>query len=235
MGWKNVAKLAAEWADAKKTELLTSDQQTERQADARADRAEHDAREEAGTSMLEAVLPAYLSEQVTANRPENVAARQDAERRARLAGRGTARLELTVNGEEQGTLDVELAVERSVDEPYPDDPLSQPWLRLSLEAADPVPMGTTSLSMVSIAFPGFTGPGTYDLPQLYALGESGAIESWEPMDLFIAPDAEVGDTAWYWDTTDVGAVAVSEAGLSFDLAMVSAVSSVRATGIVTWG
>jgi hypothetical protein len=235
MGWKNVAKLAAEWADAKKTELLTADQRTERQAGARADLAERQAHDELGTSMLEAVLPAYLSEQVTANRPENVAARQDAERRERLAGRGTARVELRIAGEEHGTVEVDLPIDRTVDEPYADDPLSMPWLRVTLEAPDPVPLGTTSLSTISIAFPGFTGPGTYDLPQLYALGESGAIESWEPLDLYIAPDLEAGDTCWYWDATDVGAVAVSEAGLSFDLAMVSAVSSVRVTGIVTWG
>jgi hypothetical protein len=37
MGWKDMAKLASDWADAKKTELLTADKRTRENASANAE------------------------------------------------------------------------------------------------------------------------------------------------------------------------------------------------------
>ncbi len=94
MGWKDLAKLGKDWAEAKKDELLTGDEDAKADARARADAARDSAKGEVGTSFLENVLPPDLAKKVTEHRPENVAAReaeqavqQEAARRADLAGR----------------------------------------------------------------------------------------------------------------------------------------------------
>lgn len=234
MGWKNVARIAADWADAKKTELLTTDRRTREDAEWRAQESERHAQEEADTSALEAVLPDHLARHVTANRPENVRAREEAERWSRLAGQDTARLELSITGDEVGTLEAELPLDRSVEEADPDDAASTAWLHVALASPHPLPAGTTTVCLVSLAFPGFAGPGSYDLRELHALGEAGVLASWEPLDTCVSPDVEVGDTAWFWDSRDVGRVDVANDGLTFELAMVSAVNRVRVRGRISW-
>jgi hypothetical protein len=249
MGWKDLAKLGKDFVEAKKDELLTSDDEKKADARARADAAKAQAQGEVGTSFLENVLPPDLAKHVTAARPENVAAReaeravqQEAARRADLAGRATAQLQLTISGQEQGTLSVALPVERTEDDPdpqadpdYPDDPPPMPWLKVVLEAADPVPVGSTTLFALSLAVPGFRGaPGRYDILDLYERGQRGELESWDPFDLYLSPDAEAGDTQWYWDGTGPAYVDVAEGSIAFDLPMQSAASSIRATGTITW-
>jgi len=126
MGWKDLAKLGKDFVEAKKDELLTSDDDKKAEARARADAAKDGVTGEVGTSFLENVLPPDLAKHVTAARPENVAAReaekaahQEATRRLDLAGRATAQLQLTISGQEQGTLSVALPVERTEDDPTP--------------------------------------------------------------------------------------------------------------------
>ena len=250
MGWKDLAKLGKDWAEAKKDELLTSDEDAKADARARADAARDSAKGEVGTSFLENVLPPDLAKKVTEHRPENVAAReaeqavqQEAARRADLAGRATAQLELTITGAEQGSVSVALPVERTEDDPkpdpdYPDDPPPMPWLKVVVEAADPVPVGSTRLFVLSLAVPGYRGvPGRYDILDLYERGQRGELESWDPFDLYLSPDAEAGDTQWYWDGTGPAYIDVAdgpEGAVSFDLPMQSAMSSIRATGTISW-
>ena len=249
MGWKDLAKLGKDFVEAKKDELLTSDDDKKAEARARADAAKEGVTGEAGTSFLENVLPPDLAKHVTAARPENVAAReaekavqQEAARRADLARRATAQLHLTVTGEEQGTVFVALPADRTEDDPhprpdpdYPDEPPAMPWLKVVLEAADPVPVGSTTLFALSLAVPAFTGaPGRYDILDLYERGQRGEMESWDPFDLYLSPDAEAGDTQWYWDGTGPATIDVADGSIAFDLPMQSAVSSIRATGSITW-
>lgn len=136
---------------------------------------------EAGTRFLEEVLSPDLAKKVTEARPENVAARQEAERPTDLSGRPIAHPGPTVSGEEQGTLAVDLPFERTEDEAevdpdYPDEPPAMPWPKVLLEA---------------------------------------------------------GDTIWYWDSAGPGTIDVAASSVSFDLPMVSAVSTIRATGTIT--
>jgi hypothetical protein len=250
MGWKDLAKLGKDWAEAKKDELLTGDEDKKAEARARADSAREQVSGEVGTSFLENVLPPDLAKYVTAARPENVAAREaeqaaqdEQERRSDLATRPTAQLQLTVSGDEQGTVSVALPMQRTEDDPhpapdpdYPDQPPPMPWLKVVLEAADPVPVGSTTLFSLSLAVPDYHGAlGHYDLAELYRRGEAGEIESWEVFDLFLSPTRDAADTVWWYDVTQPGAIHVAERSLTFDLAMVSAANSIRAAGTVSWG
>jgi hypothetical protein len=249
MGWKDLAKLGKDWAEAKKDELLTNDEDKSAEARARADAAKEQMQGEVGTSFLENVLPPDLAKHVTAARPENVAAREaekaaerEARRRSDLAARPTATLQLTISGDEQGTVAVSLPLQRTEDDPsgapdpdYPDEPPPMPWLKVVLEAADPVPVGSTTLSTLSLAVPDFRGaPGRYDILDLYERGQRGEMESWDAFDLYLAPDTEAGDTQWYWDGTGPATIDVNATFVAFDLPMQSAVSSIRATGTITW-
>ena len=77
MGWKDVARLGREWAEAKKTELLTTDNQERERARAELEDIGRRTQEELGTLAFEAVLPEKWSQQITDARPENVVAREE--------------------------------------------------------------------------------------------------------------------------------------------------------------
>jgi hypothetical protein len=113
--------------------------------------------------------------------------------------------------------------------------MSMPWLRLLLEAVDLVPLGSTTLGSLSLAVPDYHATvGHYDLADLYAKGENGQIEAWEPFDIYLSPSLDGSDTTWYWSSTNPGTIDVAANSVSFDLPMISAVSSIRATGTITW-
>lgn len=57
MGWKNIAKVGRDWADAKKTELLTTDNRTREQARGAAEDAERAANREARRGALDLSRP----------------------------------------------------------------------------------------------------------------------------------------------------------------------------------
>lgn len=240
-----MAKIGKDWAEAKKTELLTTDNRQRDEARHQQDQVERAANREAGTSFLEAVLPETWSQRITDARPENVAARQaeaDAqeatERRVRLAGQATGRVSLTVAGGEQGGLDLDLPVsieERDGGEPYDDGPPPLDWLLVRVESADAVALGTTTLTELSVAVPGYRGPGRYDLVDLMRRGEAGEIEWWEVLDIYLVRGVEADDTTWYPDlSTGPAWVEVAEGSLTFDLPMQSAVSAIRLAGTITW-
>lgn len=249
MGWKDLAKIGKDWAEAKKDELLTGDEDAKAEARARADAAKGQVQGEVGTSFLEKVLPPDLAKVVTDHRPENLAAREaeravqrEAERRTDLASRATAQLQLTISGQDNGTLSVALPVERTEDDPdpqpdpdYPELPPPTPFLTVVLEAADPVPLGSTTLFALSIAVPDYRGePGRYDIHDSYERAANGPGGAWDTLDLYLSPDPEYGDTTWYWDGTGPAYVDVADGSLAFDLPMQSAVSSIRMTGTITW-
>jgi len=248
VAWKDIAKLASNWADAKKTELLTADRRTREDASAQAEEVERDAQREAVTSMFEAALPKPWADRVTAARPENVAARraeaerqEDVRRRERLAGQGTAEVRLAFSGGLSGAGTVTLPCERTEEHPDPDEaggdgppPLS--WLRVLVEAPDPVPVGPTTVGSLGIAVPAYAGPGTYDLVDLAARGERGEIGWWEAFEIHLNPVDEADDRTWFLDVSAEGGaiVEVTGSGLALDLPMTSAVSSIRVRGTITW-
>lgn len=249
MGWKDIAKVGRDWADAKKTELLTTDNRTREQARGAAEDAERASRQEAVTSLLEGVLPEKWSRRVTDARPDNVERRRAAEdaqaaaeRRARLEQAASTPVRLELSGDDHGTLTQDLPVsleERPADE-YDDShdgPSALAWLLVRVEAPTPVPFGTTTLSELSLAVPAYSGPGRYDLVELIRRGEAGEIEWWEPFDLFLSRAEEADDTTWYPDLSGAAGAAwieVGEGSLAFDLPMQSAVSTVRLAGTVRW-
>jgi len=252
MGWKDVARLASGWAEAKKDELLTADRRTREDARFRADAIREQAEAEVGSSVLERVLPPELADRVTRARPENVAAREaeaaereERDRLARLAASSesgaTAELTLSVTGGEQGSIIVTLPCQRVEERPERTDaadgetaPLS--WLRVLLETVTPVPVGTTTLAALSVAVPAFTGPGRYDLADLHRRGEAGEIGWWEPFEVYLSPVAESDESTWYVDVLAEGGVVVEvgPGSLTFDLPLASALSSIRATGTIRW-
>lgn len=237
MGWKDMAKLASDWADAKKTELLTADKRTRENASANAEAIERKSHDEAVTSFLEGVLPPNLSEKVTAARPENVAAREaakEAEERAErreellaMAESGaTAELSLTISGDDSGSASVVLPCERSEEDG---------WLRVRLESPDLLPVGTIGLAELSLAVPEFRGPGRYDLAELTRRSDAGEIQAFDAYEMYLNPTGEADDLILYVDVYGGAPVyEVTPSSLSFDLPMVSALSSIRATGTITW-
>lgn len=238
MGWKDMAKLASQWADAKRTEMLTADRRTREGAAGQAERVEQDAKGEAVTSFLEQVLPQGLADKVTAARPENVAARQAAadaqaevERRDRLAAMSdegaTAELTLTISDDQVAAIAEVLPCVRTEE---------NGWFIVRLESPDPIPVGSGSLAELSLAVPGFDGPGRYDLAELARRSESGEMESWDALDMYLNPTGEADDRIAYVDVFGEAPVVieVGETSLSFDLPMASAVASFRASGTVIW-
>lgn len=248
MGWKDIAKLGRDWAEAKKEELLTTDNRRREQAVGAQEDINRAAQSEAVTSFLEEVLPEEWSRRVSAARPENVAAREaaaaaaaDAERRERLAMQATGRVRLSVSGGEHGELDLALPVsveEREGGEPYDDGPPPLDWLVVRVESAEPVGLGTTTLTELSLAVPAYTGPGRYDLVELMRRGEAGEIGWWEVLDTYLARDAEADDSIWYPDLSGSAGPAWVEVGadeLTVDLPMQSALCAIRLRGTVHWG
>lgn len=235
VGWKDIAKLGKDWAEAKKTELLTTDNRQRENARGAQEEIERSSQQEAVTSLLEEVLPEKWAQKITDSRPENVAARQwaeerqaDVERRERLAGAAAAGVELTIEGGEQGMLAADLAVQ--VEERRE----SMRWLVVRVETPDPVPFGSTTLGELSLAVPAYDGPGRYDLVELMRQGEAGEIEWWEVFDLYLAPGREADDTTWYPDLTSGGSawIEVTDTAVTCDLPMQSAVNAVRLRGTI---
>lgn len=237
MGWKDMAKLASSWADAKKTELLTADRQTREGASAEAEALEQRSQHEAVTSFLEAALPKGIADKVTAARPENVAAREAAreaeeraERREELAAMAesgaTAELALTISGGESGSATVTLPCER-----WEEDG----WLRVRLESPDLLPIGSTGLAELSLAVPTYRGPGRYDLAELAGRSDAGEIEMFDALEMYLNPTGEADDRIFFVDVYgDAPVYEVTPSGLAFDLPMASAVSSIRVAGTIAW-
>jgi len=237
MGWKDMAKLASSWADAKKTELLTADQRTREGASAEAEALERRSQGEAVTSFLEAALPKGLAEMVTAARPENVAAREAAERAEERAERreelaamtqrgATAEPTLAISEGEAGAVRVRLPCERSAEDG---------WFRVRLESPDLLPVGSTGLAELSLAVPAYDGPGRYDLAELAARGDAGEIEAFDALDMYLNPTGEADDRIYFVDVYgDTPVYEVTPSGIAFDLPMASAVTSIRVSGTISW-
>lgn len=165
----------------------------------------------------------------------------ETERRERLLELSKATLSLTVCGDVEGTISVELPCE--VTEEHPGDissvdgePAPLTWLIARVEAFEPVALGSTRLTSFSIAIPGHVGPGLYPLDDLRRRAESDEVEWWEVDDFHLSPAAQGDETTFYLDNDalDGAWVATTGASIAFDVPMASVLSEIRATGTITW-
>ncbi len=237
MDWNEVRGQARRWARAKRTELLTGNQPTREQAAREVDSARSKIGDaistEATFTAAERLLPANLAASVRAHRPEQVAARNEQAYRDELAQRSLARLDLTIQ-----TSDGQIHSGRSefpseVTAPEPDEAAAM--LTVSLEAADPVPFGTTSLQGLTLDIPQFRGVGRYDLADLYRQGEQGVIPSWDSSGICLRVGDDHGEDYLYWQPdAGSGEVTVSADALRFDLPVAGASATGRATGSIAF-
>jgi len=165
----------------------------------------------------------------------------EAERRERLEELSRATLSLTICGDVEGTITVELPCE--VSEEYPGDlrhvdgePAPLSWLIVRVEGFEPVALGSTQLTSFSVAIPGHVGPGLYPLDDLRRRAESDEVEWWEVDDFHLSPSAQGDESTFYLDNDAIeGAwVATTGASIAFDVPMASVVSEVRVTGTISW-
>jgi hypothetical protein len=168
-------------------------------------------------------------------------AEDENERRERLLELSTATLSLTVCGDIEATVTVDLPCEvieeRPGDTGFVDgEPPSLSWLIVRVESVDPVDLGSTQLTSFSVAIPGHVGPGLYPLDELRRRAEIDDVEWWEVDDFHLSPTSYGDETTFYLDNDAIdGAwVATTGASIAFDLPMASVVSEVRVTGTITW-
>ena len=165
----------------------------------------------------------------------------EAERRERLDEMFKATLSLTICGDVEGTISVELPCD--VTEEHPNifgpaegepEPLS--WVIARVESIEPIPLGSTQLTSFSIAIPGHVGPGFYPLDELRRRAHSDEVEWWEVDDFHLSPSAQGDESTFYLDDDAIeGAwVATTGTSIAFDVPMASVVNEVRVTGTISW-
>ena len=163
------------------------------------------------------------------------------ERRERLEELATATLSLTICGDVEGTITVDLPCD--VIEEHPNifgpgdgEPAPLSWVIARVESIEPIPLGSTQLTSFSIAIPGHVGPGFYPLDELRRRAHSDEVAWWEVDDFHLSPDVQGGESTFYLDDDAIeGAwVATTGASIAFDVPMSSVVSEVRVTGTIAW-
>jgi hypothetical protein len=165
----------------------------------------------------------------------------DAERCERLLELSNATLSVTICGDVEGTITVDLPCEVIEERPgdvghVDGEPPPLAWLIARVEAIEPVDIGFTQLTSFSIAIPGHVGPGLYLLDDLRRRAESDEVEWWEVDDFHLSPSAEGGESTYYLDddALDGAWVATTGASIAFDVPMASVLSEIRVTGTITW-
>lgn len=168
-------------------------------------------------------------------------AEDEDERRERLQELSKATLSLTVCGDVEATVTVELPCEVSEERPgdagfVDGEPAPLSWLIVRVEGLEPVPLGSTRLTSFSVAIPGHVGPGLYPLDDLRRRAEADEVEWWEVDDFHLSPSSYGDESTFYLDddAIDGAWVATTGASIAFDLPMASVVSEVRVTGTISW-
>lgn len=163
------------------------------------------------------------------------------ERLLRLKELAPATLSLTVCGDVEGTITVDLPCDVIEETPgaigvLDGEPDPLPWLIVRVEGVDPVALGSTRLTSFSVAIPGHVGPGLYRLDELRRRADSDEVEWWEVDDFHLSPEAHGGETTFYLDDDhlDGAWVATTGASVAFELPMASVVSEIRVTGTISW-
>jgi hypothetical protein len=165
----------------------------------------------------------------------------DADRRERLEDLSLATLSLTVCGDVEDTVTVQLPCEVIEERPgdvfhVDGEPDPMAWLIVRVETLEPVTLGSTRLTSFSVAIPGHVGPGLYPLDELRRRAESDEVEWWEIDDFHLSPGVQGDESTFYLDddTLDGAWVATTGASVAFDFPMASVLSEIRVTGTITW-
>lgn len=168
-------------------------------------------------------------------------AENDEERRERLEELATATLSLTVCGDVEATITVDLPCDVVEERPNifgaaAGEPAPLSWVIARVESIEPIPLGSTQLTSFSVAIPSHVGPGFYPLDELRQRAHSDEVAWWEVDDFHLSPDVQGGESTYYLDDDAIeGAwVATTGASVAFDLPMASVVSEVRVTGTISW-
>ena len=168
-------------------------------------------------------------------------AEDETERRERLQELSTATLSLTVCGDVEATITVDLPCEVSEERPSDaglvvGEPAPLSWLIVRVEGLEPVPLGSTQLTSFSVAIPDHVGPGLYPLDDLRRRAEADEVEWWEVDDFHLSPGSYGDESTFYLDddAIDGAWVATTGASIAFELPMASVVSEVRVTGTISW-
>lgn len=230
MQWNSILNSARDWLKAETVAQTTGNRLTREQAEREAAQARRQAGDQVVTEatyrVLEEVLPEPLSQAVSASRPEARAAAEDARRRAELAGHPVARLSISIEAGDPGTGTFEVPCQ--IEWPEPDD--EYPELEVTLEAADPLPVGRAGVTGVCVQVPDYHGPDRYDLAAYLRRPDAG----WDPSEFCVRRDVDGGEGDLYWYPQDVGVVEVTDTGLSFDLPMQSAMDRARVRCTIAW-
>ena len=165
----------------------------------------------------------------------------EAERRERLLELSKATLSVTICGDVEGTITVDLPCEVIEERPgdvgqVDGEPPPLAWLIARAEAIEPVDIGFTQLTSFSIAIPGHAGPGLYPLDDLRRRAESDEVQWWEVDDFHLSPSAQGDESTYYLDNDalDGAWVATTGASIAFDVPMASVLSEIRVTGTISW-
>lgn len=167
-------------------------------------------------------------------------AEDEDERRERLEELATATLSLTVSGDVEATITIdlpcEISEERSGDAGVVGEPTQLSWLIVRVEGLEPVALGSTQLTSFSVAIPDHVGPGLYPLDDLRRRAQADEIAWWEVDDFHLSPGSFGDETTFYLDddAIDGAWVATTGASIAFELPMASVVSEVRVTGTISW-
>jgi hypothetical protein len=169
-------------------------------------------------------------------------AEDETERRERLEELAKATLSLSVCGDVEATVTVDLPCEVSEEGPSDigyvlGEPPTLSWLIVRAEAFEPVKIGSSQLMSFSVAIPDHVGPGLYPLDDLRRRAEAGEVEWWEVDDFHLSPNSYGDETTFYLDDEAIeGAwIATTGSSIAFELPMASVVSEIRVTGTISWG
>lgn len=166
----------------------------------------------------------------------------EADRRDRLRDLTAATLSMTVCGDVEATISVDLPCE-VLEEQSGDhlhhvegEPEALTWLVVRVEAFEPVALGSATLTSLSVAIPGHVGPGLYQLDELRRRAERDEVAWWEVDDFHLSPSPHGDESTYYLEdeALDGAWVATTGASVAFDLPMSSVVSEIRVTGTITW-
>lgn len=168
-------------------------------------------------------------------------AESESERRERLEEMVTATLNLSICGDVEATISVQLPCDvieerPNIFGPVAGEPAPLSWVIARLESIDPIPIGSTALTSFSIAIPSHVGPGFYPLDELRRRAHSDEVEWWEVDDFHLSPTVQGGESTFYLDDEAIeGAwVATTGASIAFDVPMTSVLSDIRVTGTISW-
>ncbi len=238
--------LAKQWAKSKATEMLSSDSQKAASAEAEADTAERQAKDDASEGLMRAAFPG-LAKWKDKQEENQRQAEEDRLQKLRdeIAALPVAQVQIRVTGFAEDAwfgpmhLRWEVITPEAPDPEYTDpDPYAyRPYLSIELhpQAGNAVSLGAHSMARWSFQVPGYTGDGTYDLAAIAREREAaGAALTYEESYLELADNP---DYFYFYSEAGPSTITVSdgEQRLSLTMGMSSAGGDLNATAEISRG